>query len=157
MHVHFEFYQHNGTCRIRQLGRMCEPRLREARPQRSHSVGAGHCILIDKGVPLAFQEGDTQPWPLRAHQVGILGHDPNARRLVQYDLGRRVIDAENIGFSYGKEVLNTIGYSFIGVRKAVEYFRKNKIWVVVVCKRDLEQLRAWGEDVESLWALGGHL
>ena len=31
-------------------------------------------------------------------------HDPNARKLVQYNLGRRGIDAGDIGFSYGKEV-----------------------------------------------------
>ena len=58
-HVHFDFYQHNGTNRIRQLGRMCEPRLKETRPQRRHSVGAGHCILINKGVCLLHSKRVT--------------------------------------------------------------------------------------------------
>ena len=34
-------------------------RLRKARFRRNHSVGAGHCVLIDKGVALALQEGDA--------------------------------------------------------------------------------------------------
>ena len=44
------------------------------------------------------REQDDNLWA--AGQV----HDPNARKLVQYNLGRRGIDAGDIGFSYGKEV-----------------------------------------------------
>ena len=64
---------------------------------------SGSADTIPLGTDLDLHNGYCNLWA--AGKV----HDPNARRLVQYDLGRRVIDAENIGFSYSKEV------SFSGV------------------------------------------
>jgi len=56
--------------------------------------------------------------------------------LVQCNLGCRVIDAENVGFSYGAEVLHAERrYDAEGVRRAVDHFQRDGIEVVLVGKR----------------------
>lgn len=63
---------------------------------------------------------------------------PMAKTLVQRNLALRVLDAENIGFSYG-DFNNTAGqarrYDINGVKKAVHHFKLEGIDVVVVTKR----------------------
>ena len=61
-------------------------------------ISDGPADTIPLGTDLDPHNGYCNLWA--AGKV----HDPNARRLVQYDLGRRGIDAGDIGFSYGKEV-----------------------------------------------------
>ena len=43
--------------------------------------------------------------------VASLVQDPHLTALLQLDLNRRVLDAENVGFSYGVEVERSQGYS----------------------------------------------
>lgn len=81
--------------------------------------------------------------------AGSKVQDPNARRLVESNLGWRVIDAENVGYSHGKEVLRLDRtYSGEGVRLAVGYFRTRQCQVIVVTKR---------EETRSLEAEGVHI
>lgn len=63
--------------------------------------------------------------------------DPTARQLVQCNLACRVIDGENVGFSYGEEVLmkGSKHYDVEGVRRAVKYFQAQSLELVVVTKR----------------------
>lgn len=62
--------------------------------------------------------------------------DPNGKLLVQYNLGCRVIDAENIGYSFGKEVRGkTKFYDVEGLKRAVAHFQSKGIDVVIVTKR----------------------
>lgn len=66
------------------------------------------------------------------------GHvkDPNGKLLVQYNLCCRVIDAENVGFSFGAEVRQKEKfYDVEGVWRAVAHFKNRGIEVVVVTKR----------------------
>jgi len=71
--------------------------------------------------------------------------EPIERLLVQRNLGYRVIDAENVGFSYGKEVLRLDKkYEEEGVRRAVAYFVDSGIRVVIVTKR--AELKAEARD-----------
>lgn len=67
--------------------------------------------------------------------------DPVTRLLVQCNVGCRVIDAENVGFSYGKEVLGSSRWEIKGVCLAIEYFLRRQIRVRVVTPR----LRCRGE------------
>lgn len=63
--------------------------------------------------------------------------DPNAKLLVQYNLSCRVIDAENVGYSFGIEVRGKPKfYDVEGVRRAVAHFQSKGIDVVIVTKRD---------------------
>merc|ERR1711937_447473 len=60
----------------------------------------------------------------------------------QCNVGYRVIDAENVGFSYGREVLGREKHwELKGVGLAIEYFLQRQIRVRVVTPR----LRARGE------------
>lgn len=62
--------------------------------------------------------------------------DPNAKLLVQYNLCCRVIDAENVGYSFGIEVRGKPKfYDVEGVRRAVAHFQSKGIDVVIVTKR----------------------
>lgn len=69
--------------------------------------------------------------------------------LVQYNLCCRVIDAENVGFSYAQDALglkkgcNTFGAACVeGVKRAAEHFSKSGIEVIVVYRRkETEQLK----------------
>lgn len=59
------------------------------------------------------------------------------RKLVEYNLGRRVIDAENLGYSYGSEVkMQAKCYDDAGVKAAIVYFAKRGVSCVVVTPRD---------------------
>jgi len=72
--------------------------------------------------------------------------DPNGKLLVQYNLCCRVIDAENLGFSYGSDVLGKRHcYDVEGVNRAVAHFQKQGVEVVVVGKR--QDLGHFGDDV----------
>lgn len=76
--------------------------------------------------------------------------DPSAKNLLQYNLSCRVLDAENIGHSYGREVLGKRQYCAEGVIKAVEHFRKENLEVIVVTKR--QDVPHFGEGVEVVIA-----
>jgi len=89
---------------------------------------------IPLGTDLDPLNGYRNLWA--ANQVD----DLNMKSLVQCDLGRRVMDAENVGFSYAREVDKKSGYNFEGVRRAVSYFLRQGLHVVVVAKRDVEKL-----------------
>mmetsp|Transcript_110408 Transcript_110408/g.285436 ORF Transcript_110408/g.285436 Transcript_110408/m.285436 type:complete len:685 (+) Transcript_110408:93-2147(+) len=122
-------------------------RLRQSRSIDCLSIRTvGSADTIPLGTDLDPENGYCNLWA--ASKLA----DPNAKRLVQYDLGRRVIDAENVGYSYGREVQGCKDYSFEGVRRAILYFRNRGLAVVVVSKRDLEELRCLGEGVEVVAA-----
>jgi hypothetical protein len=62
--------------------------------------------------------------------------DPRAKTLFQSGLSRRVIDAENVGFTYGSHVPGVKkGFHMDGVKKAVDHFLNAGLEVVVVGKR----------------------
>jgi len=62
--------------------------------------------------------------------------DPNGKLLVQYNLCCRVLDAENVGYSFGREVLGKSEfYDVEGVRRAAAHFQSKGIDVVIVTKR----------------------
>ena len=78
---------------------------------------------------------------------------PDQKRLVQSNLGFRVLDAENIGFSYGAEVLKQPKtYDVRGVEKAVAYFQHMGCGVVVVSKRDTLRDHPFGDGVDVIIA-----
>lgn len=62
--------------------------------------------------------------------------DPHGRLLVQWNLCCRVIDGENVGYSFGKEVRGKDHfYDMEGVKRAVDHFQRRGIDVIVVTKR----------------------
>lgn len=74
--------------------------------------------------------------------------DSNASEMVSSNgnLGCRVIDAEDVGFSYGTEVLGQNRHEMEGVRRAVSYFRDQGLRVVVVSKRaEMNEIKVHGE------------
>jgi len=87
------------------------------------------CDTIPLGTDLDPQNHFNNLW------IASKVRDPNGRLLAKCNLGCRVIDAENVGFSYGNEVKGSRQYDFGGVRRAVEHYRKQGIHVVVVSKR----------------------
>lgn len=79
-------------------------------------------------------------------------NDQTAKLLVQYNLCCRVIDAENVGFSFGQDVLGKVGYNVEGVRRAVQHFQKSGVEVILVHKRkDVEQFK-FGDGVQLVRA-----
>lgn len=62
--------------------------------------------------------------------------DAVGKILLTHDLGRRILDGENLGFTYGSQVLRKERhYDVEGVRKAVDYFLRKGLDVTVVGKR----------------------
>eukprot|EP00931_Biecheleriopsis_adriatica_P105424 TRINITY_DN79991_c0_g1_i1.p1 TRINITY_DN79991_c0_g1~~TRINITY_DN79991_c0_g1_i1.p1 ORF type:complete len:541 (+),score=119.84 TRINITY_DN79991_c0_g1_i1:125-1747(+) len=62
--------------------------------------------------------------------------NPMGKILLTHDLGRRVLDAENIGFTYGHRVLGKDKHFAVeGVKKAVAYYLEDGCNVVVVGQR----------------------
>merc|ERR1711879_244425 len=69
------------------------------------------------------------------------------KQLVRCNLQYRVIDAENVGFSYGLEVLKKVGhYDPEGVRRAVSHFLQQGLRSVVVSKRKDMLWEDFGDD-----------
>lgn len=68
--------------------------------------------------------------------------------LVRFNLQFRVIDGENVGFSYNQVVNKSKGYAVEGVRKAVAYFRAGGYDVIVVSKREETANIPFGEGVQ---------
>lgn len=79
--------------------------------------------------------------------------DPNGKLLVQYNLWCRVIDGENLGFSFGREVRGQPKFFDVdGIKRAVEHFQQKGIEVIVVSKRqDIAQC-AFGDNVQVVIA-----
>lgn len=84
--------------------------------------------------------------------------DPHGKLLVQYNLCCRVIDAENVGYSYAQDVLGLQGGNNFGaacaegVKRAAEHFQKSRIEVIVVYRRkEVEQLK-FGDGVQLVLA-----
>ena len=80
MHVHFEFHQHNGTCRIRQLGRifeahgrvthsrgLCERTRLEYQALRVGGKGQGQCRWHGRGAEFPTPMAGREPFNIRAH------------------------------------------------------------------------------------------
>lgn len=79
--------------------------------------------------------------------------DPNGKLLVQYNLCCRVIDAENLGYSFGREVCGQEKcYNAEGVKRAVAHFLKGGIDVIVVSKRQDTAQCGFGEGVQVVIA-----
>jgi len=79
--------------------------------------------------------------------------DPNGKLLVQYNLSCRVIDAENVGFSFGNEVLGRPQfYDAEGVKRAVSHFLKRGIDVIIVSKRREMGQCVFGDGVQVVLA-----
>jgi hypothetical protein len=85
--------------------------------------------------------------------------DPRGKLLVQYNLCCRVIDAENVGFSYAQNALglekgsSSFGAACVeGVRRAAEHFQNAGMKVIVVYRRkETEQLK-FGDGVQLVFA-----
>lgn len=62
--------------------------------------------------------------------------DENAKLLFTHDLGWRILDAENLGFTYGLRVLGKEKHFHIdGVRKAIAHFVQDGLRVIVIGQR----------------------
>lgn len=62
--------------------------------------------------------------------------DENAKTMFTHDLGWRILDAENIGFTYGQRVLGREKhFAIAGVRKAVAHFLEERLSVIVIGQR----------------------
>lgn len=70
--------------------------------------------------------------------------DPTARLVVQCNRGMRVIDAENVGFSYGEALGKGKKWDCEGVRRAVRHFLQEGLHVILVTPR--RQLKDMTED-----------
>lgn len=94
------------------------------------TIGA---LTASDSIPLGT---DLDPAVYRNLWAANKVSDLRCQTLIQWNLGYRVIDAENVGFSYGKEVQNKEKkYAQEGVSKAVSYFKERGIHVIVVTKR----------------------
>jgi hypothetical protein len=79
--------------------------------------------------------------------------DPNGRLLVKFNLCCRVVDGENVGYSFGKDVLGQQKkYDLEGVRRAVEHFRARGIHVIVVTKHPDTAQQVSGDGVQVVLA-----
>eukprot|EP00931_Biecheleriopsis_adriatica_P095050 TRINITY_DN68688_c0_g1_i1.p1 TRINITY_DN68688_c0_g1~~TRINITY_DN68688_c0_g1_i1.p1 ORF type:complete len:488 (-),score=98.18 TRINITY_DN68688_c0_g1_i1:68-1531(-) len=97
---------------------------------------------------------DTDPAVYRNTWASTQTDHPIKKLLVECNLGCRVLDAENVGYSYGADVLNKPGfYDSEGVLRCVRYFLKRAIECVVVTKRTelIDELRSL-EGVEVIKA-----
>lgn len=100
---------------------------------------------VPLGTDLDPNNGYRNMW------AATLVQDPHAKQLLGCDLGCRVLDAENVGHSYGREVLGKQRqYALEGVQKAVAHFRSQRLLVVVVSQRPLSC--NFGEGVEVVIA-----
>jgi len=62
--------------------------------------------------------------------------DEHGKVLFTHNISKRILDAENLGYTYGQRVhQKDKHFDVIGVKKAVEYFLKDGVHVVVVGKR----------------------
>jgi hypothetical protein len=78
---------------------------------------------------------DTDPEIYNNIWASNLVRDPRAKASVRANKLFRVLDAENIGYSYG-DFLNRKGFFEVeGVCKAIRYFQARQLEVVVVTKR----------------------
>lgn len=102
---------------------------------------------IPMGTDLDPNNGYRNMWAATKVQ------DPHAKQLLSCDLGCRVLDAENVGHSYGREVLGKQRhYAPEGVQKAVAHFRSQNLLVVVVSSRQSTWNCNFGEGVEVVIA-----
>merc|ERR1711920_1073393 len=65
--------------------------------------------------------------------------DPTTQQLIRCNTGCRVIDAENVGYAFGREVVGNRLYYVEGVRRAIYHYREKGILVIVVSKRSETQ------------------
>lgn len=112
---------------------------------RRHAFDDSHTIRTldaEDDIPLGTDLDPVNGY--RNFWAAGLARDPNLKALVRCDLNQRVLDAENVGFSFGKEVEGITvgsGYKYEGVRRAVVYFLQRQLRVVVVAKRDFDSLK----------------
>eukprot|EP00439_Symbiodinium_sp_Y106_P050323 s1445_g6.t1 len=59
-----------------------------------------------------------------------------AKLAYSHDLDSRVLDAENIGFTYSQRVLRKKGFDLAGVKLAVDYYRRRGTKLLVIGQRD---------------------
>jgi len=75
--------------------------------------------------------------------------DENAKRMFTHDLGWRILDAENLGFTYGQRALgHEKHFAVAGVRKAVAHFLRQGLSVIVIGQRQSLQ-RDLAAEVET--------
>jgi hypothetical protein len=90
----------------------------------------GSADTVPLGTDLDPINGYSNLWA--AGQVA----DPHAKALLQSALSLRVLDAENLGFTYGEHVPSAkSGFHMVGVKKAVQHFLTEGLKVIVVGKR----------------------
>lgn len=75
-------------------------------------------------------------------------NDPAAGLVLQCNRGMRVIDAENVGFSYGEAFLHKQVWQREGVRRAVQHFLQEGLHVILVTpRRHLKDMAEEGVDI----------
>jgi len=138
----------NGTSEVEKIEReRLAARLQSSKAWESLTIATiSSADSIPLGTDLDPQNGYNNAWA--AKQIA----DHTARKLVQCNLCWRVIDAENVGLSYGEHLGKPGQYVIDGVRQAVDYFRAQGISVIVVTKRkELEkQIAVNGQLLDGL-------
>lgn len=117
------------------------------RAEREAAIGCGLARAVpdmDQLTIATLGTADTVPLGTDLDPVNSYNNAWAAKRvsdafgkvLLTHDLARRVLDAENLGFTYGERVLRrTKTYDVAGVRKAVDHFLQAGLEVIVVGKR----------------------
>jgi hypothetical protein len=95
---------------------------------------------------------DTDPEIYNNIWASNLVRDPKAKALVRVNKLFRVLDAENIGFSYGEFLGRKGFFDADGVLKAIHYFQAHGLLVVVVTKRPALKARLQKLNVEVVTA-----
>eukprot|EP00933_Yihiella_yeosuensis_P048568 TRINITY_DN4483_c0_g1_i1.p1 TRINITY_DN4483_c0_g1~~TRINITY_DN4483_c0_g1_i1.p1 ORF type:complete len:677 (+),score=162.01 TRINITY_DN4483_c0_g1_i1:151-2181(+) len=86
----------------------------------------------EDNIPLGT-DADPQSYNNRWAPLLINGDNVNLKALLGADLGVRILDAENIGFTYGKRVRGQEGrFDIEGVKKALDHFLQDRTMRVIV-------------------------
>lgn len=79
---------------------------------------------------------DTDPSNYKNLWMAQRATNDYAKLAYSHDLDSRVLDAENIGFTYSQRVLRKKGFDLAGVKLAVDYYRRRGTKLLVIGQRD---------------------
>ncbi|CAE7779456.1 unnamed protein product [Symbiodinium sp. CCMP2592] len=79
---------------------------------------------------------DTDPSNYKNLWMALRATNDYTKLAYSHDLDSRVLDAENIGFTYSQRVLGKKGFDLAGVKLAVDYYRRKGIKLLVIGQRD---------------------
>jgi hypothetical protein len=132
-----------GFAPARLEGELSRPHMRD---ETTTIVSLTSADTIPLGTDLDPRNAYDNKW------MATKAPDRRTALLIRFNLSCRVIDGENVGFSYGKDFLKKDRFSSEeGVYKAVEHFSRQAMDVILVTRRD-KWSRPFGENVHVVKA-----